>query len=388
MQGNHWGMGILANDGDHPSMWGDYRLGSISERVLFGTKPLGEKSAWTVALAGDLVYRDQQARLYRGDVAFQGVLATYLEKGPNQIGLFAVCRSQNTDKQSGTVGDLFKYSEGLTAGILDVAGKFAAPVPGNADTWLYGSAEAALVFGETNLLRTPDQAASNAKTKLLSYGGAALFGVVHATAREHKPKDSKTPDRWGDLVGQVEVGYASGDADPNDGTEKRFTFDPNHKVGLLLFDEIMRWQTARASVAAQDPLLANAQRPTPGVQLLPSNGGVFGAQYIHPTFIWRPRHFWDLKAGAVIAQTTADLVSPYRLALDGAYVNYRGGSAKARDLGVELDFGTEVRIPVQSGTLSLGAQGGVLFPGGAFADANGKTPDAPWMATLRAGLQF
>lgn len=387
MQGNHWGMGILANDGDHPSIWGDYRLGSISERVLFGTKPLGEKSIWTIALAGDVVYRDWQARLYRGDVALQGVLATYLEKGPNQIGLFAVVRSQNTDKQSGTAGDLFKYTDALTVGVVDVAGKFATPVPGSQDTFLYGSAEAALVFGETNILRTPDQAASGSKTKLLQYGGAALLGVVHQTAREHKPKDG-TPDRWGDMVGQVEIGYASGDANPYDGTEHRFTFDPNHKIGLLLFDEIMRWQTARASVAAQDPLLANAQRPTPGVQLLPSNGGVFGAQYINPTFIWRPKFFWDLKAGAVIAQTTADLVSPYRLALDGAYVNYRGGTSKARDLGVELDFGTEVRIPVQSGTLSLGAQGGVLFPGGAFADAAGKAPDAPWMATLRAGLQF
>lgn len=387
MQGKHWGMGILANDGDHPSIWGDARLGSISERVLFGTKPLGEKSPWTVALAGDVVYRDAQARLYRGDVALQGVLATYVEKGPNQLGLFAVVRSQSTEKQSGTAGDLFKYSDDLTAGVVDVAGKFAAPVPGNPSTFVYGAAEGALVFGDTNMLRTPDQARTGQKTKLLSYGTAALVGLVHTAARDAAPK-AGAPDHWGDLVGQVEVGYASGDADPYDGTEKRFTFDPNHRVGLLLFDEIMRWQTARASVAAQDPLLGNAQRPTPGVQLLPSNGGVFGAQYVNPTFIWRPRHFWDLKAGAVVAQTTADLVSPYRLALDGAYVNYRGGSSKARDLGVEVDLGTEVRIPVQSGVLNLGAQGGVLFPGGAFADARGKAPSAPWIATVRAGLQF
>ena len=41
---------------------------------------------------------------------------------------------------------------------------------------------------------------------------------------------------YGDLVAQVELGYASGDADPYDGTQRRFVFDPNHKVGLLLFD--------------------------------------------------------------------------------------------------------------------------------------------------------
>jgi hypothetical protein len=28
---------ILANDGDHPSIWGDYRLGQIAERILFAT---------------------------------------------------------------------------------------------------------------------------------------------------------------------------------------------------------------------------------------------------------------------------------------------------------------------------------------------------------------
>src|SRR6202034_3422125 len=124
------------------------------------------------------------------------------------------------------------------------------------------------------------------------------------------------PDLYGRVVAQVEVGYASGDANPDDTTEKRFVFDPNHKVGLLLFDEIMRWQTARAANAAEDRKLSNALRPPPGTQLLPSNGGVFGAQYVYPTAIYRPRPWLDLKAGAVIAQTTADYVDPYRLALN------------------------------------------------------------------------
>lgn len=385
MQPNHWGMGILANDGDHPSIWGDYRLGQIAERILFATKPLGAKGPLTVALGADVVYRDWTARLYRGDVALQGVLAAYLEKGPNQIGLFATVRSQQTDKTSGS--DVYKYTDGLTVGVIDVAGKFAKPVPGATDAFVYGSAEAAIIFGDTNILRTPDMAASGQKTKLLSYGGAALIGVVHR-AKADNVKPGTRPDVYGDLVGQVEIGYASGDADPLDGTEKRFTFDPNHKIGLILFDEVLRWNTARAAAAAQDPLLTNGTRPPPGLNLLPSNGGVFGAEYINPTFIWRPRGWWDFKMGAVIAQTTADLVSPYRLALDGAYVNYSGGSSRARDLGVEMDWGTEIRVKVQSGTLQLGAQGGVLFPGGALADAQGHVPSAPWLAMLRAGVQY
>ena len=35
---NHWGMGLLANDGDHPSLFGDYRGGNLVEQVLFATK--------------------------------------------------------------------------------------------------------------------------------------------------------------------------------------------------------------------------------------------------------------------------------------------------------------------------------------------------------------
>lgn len=385
MQPNHWGMGLLANDGDHPSIWGDYRLGQISERVLFATKPLGARGPLTVAIGGDVVYRDWTARLYRGDVALQGVLAAYLEKGPNQIGLFGVVRSQQTDKTSGE--DVYKYTDALTVGALDAAGKFASPVPGARDAFVYGSAEAALLFGETNILRTPDQALSGQKTKIVSYGAAAILGVVHR-AQSSDVKPGKRPDQYGDLVGQVEIGYASGDANPLDDTEKRFTFDPNHKVGLVLFDEVLRWTTARAAAAATDPLLVNGARPPAGLNMLPSNGGVFGAEYINPTFIWRPRGFFDVKLGAVVAQTTADLVSPYRLAKDGAYVNYAGGNAKAHDLGVELDCGTELRVKIQSGTLQLGAQGGVLFPGGALADAQGHVPSAPWLAMLRAGVQF
>ena len=36
----------------------------------------------------------------------------------------------------------------------------------------------------------------------------------------------------------------------------------------------------------------------------------------------------------------------------------------------------------------LGAQAGVLFPGGALADATGTEMKTPWIAIGRAGLQY
>ena len=396
-QPNHWGMGILANDGDHPNLFGDYRYGQIAERVLFGTRPLGEKSPFTVALAGDLVYQDNQARLSRGDVAFQGVLAAYYERGPNQLGLFAVARDQKTRRESASDGA--SYTDRLQIIALDVAGHGALPLPGHRTGYAFGEFEAAAIFGRTNLLRDTVTATDKYPTKIASQALAVRVGFVRgATALVDAPLDAplppgasapKIPQRFGSFVAQVEAGYASGDANPNDRTERRFTFDPNHKVGLVLFDEVLRWHTARAATAARDPLLSNGARPTPGVDLLPSNGGVFGAAYLNPTMIVRPRPWLDVKAGALFAQTTADLVSPYTLATQGKATNYRGGAPTSHDLGVELDAGVEGRHRLPSGLVAqFGAQAGILFPGRALADGSGALPPPTWVAVARTGMQF
>jgi hypothetical protein len=409
-QPNHWGMGILANDGDHPTLFGDYRYGSISERILFATKPGGKDSDFFVALAGDLVYRDQNARLSRGQQAFQGVLAAFYEHDYNRLGVFSTLRHQQNDKTSGS--DLFPYTDTIDALAVDLHGRIAVPVPGQ-DSFLFAEAEVAYIAGSTNILRTAEQALEGNKTSIRSYGGAGVLGVVHrswatgvwadaeASNKEKHDSTAKTTSLhylgkastrgvpYGDLVAQVELGYASGDADPYDGTQRRFVFDPNHRVGLILFDEVMRWQTARAATAAQDPLLTNGNRPTPGVDLLPSNGGVFGAQYLNPTFIYRPRHFIDLKGGMVIAQSTADVVDPYRLATQGSYVNYRGGDRRKKDLGVEFDAGFEARFPLDYDLKAVvGGQAGLLLPGGALEDADGVSMPPQWIAIGRLGLLF
>lgn len=406
-QPNHWGMGILANDGDHPTLFGDYRYGSISERFLFATKPAGADSDFYLALAGDLVYRDNNARLTRGQQAYQGVLAAFYEHGYNKLGVFSTLRHQENDKTSGSA--LFPYTDDIDALAVDIHGRVAVPVPGQ-DAFLYAEAEAAYIAGSTNVLRTADQALDGSKTSIRSYGGAAILGVAHRsfatgtwaeaegkqreesarrTSQAYLGKASARGVPYGDLVAQVELGYASGDADPYDGTQRRFVFDPNHRVGLLLFDEVIRWQTARSSTAATDPLLTNANRPTPGVDLLPTNGGVAGAQYVNPTFIYRPRHFIDLKGGMVIAQSTADVVDPYRLATQGSYVNYRGGDRRKKDLGVEFDAGFEARFPLDydlKGT--VGAQAGLLLPGSALENADGDRLPPQWIAIGRLGLLF
>ena len=219
-------------------------------------KPAGKDSPFAVVLGGNLVYQDWQARLYRGDIAFQGVLAGFYDKGPNQIGVFATLRSQQTNKTAAQYAD---YSDDIVAAAVDVAGHFATPIPGNPSTFLYGAGEARVHFGiDPTSFCTPDQALTGQNTNIQSYGFAGKLGrrspSYHGSTiapRGQVPVNSTPlasaddPRSWGDVAAQVEVGYASGDANPYDSTEHRFTFDPNHKVGLVLFDEVMRWQTAR-----------------------------------------------------------------------------------------------------------------------------------------------
>ncbi len=404
-QGAYWGMGMLANDGDHRTMFGDYNRGSLAERVLFATTPMGKGTPLYVVLAGDLIFEDNTADLLgddlddyeedrigvaneegdsgrrtSGDRAFQGIMAVLWRKKTAEIGVYGVLRSQERDSQS--IDVLTPYVEDLTVGVIDVSGKVNTPVPGS-DAFLYAQGEVATIFGSTSFVRSAyvnalDPTAEREDEKVRSFGAVAKVGVVHMAG------DKK--NRFGRLVTEIEWGYASGDADPYDGTTKRFTMDPNHNVGLVLFDHVLAWKTARAATNASDASLVN--RPSPGLQLLPSKGGVTGATYLNPRVLVRPVSWIDLKAGALIAQTTSDFVDPYHFGALGNAANYDGGDAGLHDLGLELDLGIDTRIQSGRNVVELGAEGGVLFPGHAFDDAAGNALPTQYLGAVKAGVLF
>ena len=374
--GSHWGTGLLSNDGDHPRLFGDVRGGSISERVLFATRPGGEHHPLAVIVAGELVFKDAQADLRDGDHAWQGLLAVVYGDETNQAGVYGAIRRQSREETS--TSEFTPYSENLDVQVFDVFGKFAAPIPGGGG-YVFGEVEAAAIYGSTNYVRTPESAILGEDEKVRSWGGAATLGAARVAHDEG--------ERWGDLVASVEWGYATGDADPNDGIQRRFNFDPNHQIGLLLFNHVLAWSTARSAVNASDPTLLN--RGTPGLQFYPSNGSVFGATYVYPTVVVRPHPWLDLKAAMLVANTTADVVDPYEFGVNGVVRNHRGGDAKRHDLGLELDAGAEARVALGYDlTLQVGAEGGILFPGHAFDDAYGNGLARPWMAQGRFGLQY
>ena len=90
---------------------------------------------------------------------------------------------------------------------------------------------------------------------VLQFGGAARVGI-------------ERPNRY---RFSLEGGYASGDSNPLDAVQQRLSFNPSHRVGLILFPELIAWETARSAVIAGDATLGASG--TNGRRLLPSNGG-------------------------------------------------------------------------------------------------------------------
>ncbi len=315
-----------------------------------------------VAIAGDLIYRDRLVQLSDGDIALQGVASFFWQDH--------ACRTDCDRKRVGlaaTYRDIsFHNGATLWAVVGDAFARWVWPQPDHVGK-VFAGVELAAAFGSTDVTRTQyfDE------HRVVQFGGAAEFGL----------------EREGSYRISLEAGYASGDRNPVDGDQRRFTFNPGHRVGLLMFPEVIAWQTARSAAIASDPALT--ARPSNGAFLLPSQGGVAGAAYLYPTAMVNLGRYLDVRAGAVIGVATTDWVDPVSVQLFGTARNYRGGDPSRRDLGVELDLGFQGRFPLPGGvTLTGGVQGAVMFPGHAFDDATGQCMGTQVLGTARMGVSF
>ena len=352
--GFSWGLGMVANDGDTPTVFGDYRFGDIVRRVMLATRPLGRNKPLVVAVGGDWVVSDLLADYERRDeLAFQGILAAYWGEGENRVGAYGVYRWQEN-----------RLADTLSAFFVDVYARWGFRDPRGG--WLYAAAEVAYAGGSTTYARTPEVPEAAVRQ---------LMGVLQL---------GRKSNTW-DLV--LEGGYASGDSNGEDAVQQRATIDPDHRVGLILFPEVLAANTARAAQVALDPSLG--ARPPRGTELIPTNGGVAGAAYFFPYAILRPRPWLEVRLGGVLAFATSDVTDPYAQRAFSRSVNWRGGNASARDLGVEFDGAVLVNHPiVRDLVFSGGVEGGVFLPGGAFADASGQSMNPIGLARLRIGLRY
>jgi hypothetical protein len=357
---SHWGLGLLANDGAHEPVFGDIDYGDVVTRVAFATKPFGRRVPFFVALTGDLVYDDITAQIVDGDVALQGALAFFYQQGERTVGAYGVVRSQRTEIDGGVA--TFDEETDIFAADVFARWDFADQSGGR----YFGAFETAVVLGTTTATRT----LTRDEHEIRQFLAAAQIGRVH--------------DRV-DVI--LEGGYASGDSNAEDEVQRRATMDPAHKVGLILFPEVLAWQSARsAALAGSDVLSA---RDAPGSDRLPTNGGVSNAIYLYPHAIIRLSRPFELRLGAVWARTATHHVDPYAQRALSSNQNPLGGDPRAHDLGLELDGAFLWRGRLARGVrLNAGIEGGILLPGHAFDDAAGDTMDAVGLARARFGISF
>lgn len=357
------GMGLVDDDGDAPRWFGTPDRPSTFERVqLTSGTP---SSTLRVGLSGDLAFQDERLSLVDGDRKWRvGLSARYT---PSRRAHLAVLARYEALQAKGELG-------GARTFLFDAHGGFRSPLPGRSGE-LFGAYEAAYRVGDVS---EPVALAESKEVAVKELAFATRVGFALERIEDER--------RYAHVVISLEWGMASGDADVKDDEQHRFVMNPNHGVGLLLFSELLRFKTSRAQALLEASNPAAAAARSWG---LATRGGVAGASYLNPVVVVRPTADLSLKAGAVVASSTTDVVDPTSRSRLGDQRNYDGGPVSGRSLGSELDVGAELKIPLDPPMdLRLSVEAGVAFPGSAFDDAAGNHLGTQALATAGLGLTF
>jgi hypothetical protein len=339
---SHWGMGLLANDGDHgyqpgSARFADPRGGDRLLRAALATGP-HTGAGLLVALGGDIVHADDS--LLAGDEAKQLFGAITLGAGkPTTGGAYVVRRFQKTE--TGARTDVW---------VTDATAKTRIEL-GRTSLTLEG--EGALITGTSELAPT----ANYPEHDVLQLGLAArtslergAFGMV------------------------LDFLYASGDQNLDDGEQNGFRVDPNHETGLLLYRHVLAAQSARGAVTAADPELVGL--PSKNLERVPTRGNLTNTIALFPRLRFRPLAGLELYGGPLFAFAAVPLADPLNSRLAGGVPRGPLGGEGGSYLGTELDLGVRYRALVRGVQLDAGLEGGTLRPGSAMRREDGGPMNA------------
>ena len=325
MTTSHWGLGMVANDGDHDAVFGRNDFGDRVIRARIGTRPIQKgKVPLYFILAGDRVVEDELAVWTPftdapDQAAWQGVATVMykpdkVEDGPT-VGIYGVYRHQ-------TEADLERKT---SAGVMDLYGDWTTLASG----WeLRFAAEVAGILGDTSRTQTYN---SRDGLKVRSAGATGLF--------QASPKDGKGR-------GLLRAGWASGDGDPDDDTLHDFTFDRDFDAGMVTFDEVQGAIDAATYSQLGDP--AHSGAAPEGADGLVTEGAFGHAMFVQPVVGFAVLEWLDLQAGATLSWGSKP---PGQ-----AFESYRNGGVPANHLGQPTDgygLGTELDWAVKLGDVSV-----------------------------------
>ncbi len=364
-QTQSWGLGLLANDGATDPQAGDFgqqQLGNLTYRALLAVRPLftsgGSFKAFETAIAADVINRDNFGELSKGDLAFQGVLALRFNKdAENTFGVYAVYRSQRNTRvtDGGKQTDVF---------VVDAAGKWEFFRRRN--RVLKVGFEALTINGTTTQARNENAAL----LRVQQFGAAAKLSY-----------------QLNRVTLLFDAGFASGDQNPADDRVENFRFDRDFKVGLVLFDQVLAYQSARSGVRASDPSLVGVAPE--GADLLGTAGSVTGAWYLFPRAKVGVVEWLDLYGGPLFAFSTARLTDPFNSRLGGGTAINSVGGRPGLYLGTELDVGVQARFrPLREVLITATGEGGLFLAGDAFTLPSGSPMAPVGFGRLRLGVSL
>lgn len=349
-QTSNWGLGLLANDGAQDPEAGDFgqkNWGNLTYRALLAARPLfGRGGGWRgleTVLAADLIVRDNFGEYAKGDRAFQGVVALRFAKDQdNHLGVYAVYRNQ----RNVFVTDGGKATDVV---VIDFAGKW--------DLLKRRHRHFKIGWEVVGLTGTTTQA-RNENADLLK---VAQLGLA-----------IKSSYRVGRTTLYLDGGYASGDQNTADDRIENFRFDRDYKVGLILFDQVMAYQSGRSGVRAADPALTGVAPE--GADLLGTAGSITGAWYLFPRLKIAMSDWLDAFGGPLFAFSTARLADAYNSRLGGGTAVNPLGARPGMYLGTEVDLGVQARFkPIPELLVTATGEGGLFVPGDAYTLPGGGT---------------
>ena len=365
-QPSHWGMGLLANDGDgFRNDFGEAYSGNSFDRILFATNPVSIVQAITkskapevplfIAFGIDRLVEDPLIQYY-GYQCEPGIAEGDAEYDPrcddNGDGVTESDHSYTQDRQSGNRGndfwadledDVFEFLyviiyRGEDVPWMNNTGDFTAGayvvhrlqketdsnvliLDGYLNTnykGFFAEAEGVVIVGKTRALTLPGAydpsgAVDDPLAKRALIGGyVARLGYENNLFRV-----------------LLEQGMASGD---NNVADEKFTGRPlhsDHNVGLLLYEEVIsRVTSALWSESAEG---------------LWSQGGVYNSIYLNPRVSVYPLDNWEVLAGFLTAfphKPDGRLI----LCAEGDSVECSQYDATAPILGWEFDLAIKHRF--------------------------------------------
>ena len=350
---SHWGLGLLANDGEHdPIGFGTSDFGDRVLRLRLTTAPFGKgdnKKPIYISLAGDRVVEDELALMSREQEAWQGIASVlYADKQGRKLGVYGVYRNQ-------LEGDNVRKTE---AGVADVYGELPVAI---GEDRLIVAFEAVGISGFTSRGNTYNHF-DGVKVR-----SAALVGQARYELGGEE----------GPLAGTLRAGWLSGDGDPEDGVSHDFTADRDFDVGMVMFDELGGAIDAGAYSQLTDSQYSYL--PPDGADLVVNEGAVRRAAYVQPVVEVKPKPWLGLKAGAVFAWQTGPIMQPFETFQNGGVpANHLAETTSGHSLGTELDWAvslgdTEATVGSLTARPQLLLQGGHLLASDSYGGSSTGT---------------